>query len=67
MHSITAKHDSKITITSNNNDTTAPTENIIRSKGLNILNISVPFLALAGTKYPFTMYHTPPINYSYYY
>lgn len=30
-----------------------PVQNNIRSNGLNILKIKVPFLALAGTKYPF--------------
>ena len=38
------------TIISNNNDSPAPTPNIIKSIGLNILNISVPLLAFAGTK-----------------
>ena len=37
----------------------APEQNKIKSKGLNILNIKVPFLALAGIKYPFIKYHTP--------
>lgn len=30
-----------------------PTQNNNKSKGLKILNIKVPFLALAGIKYPF--------------
>ena len=47
------------TTASNRSDSTAPALNSIRSKGLNIFSINVPFLALAGTKYPFTMYHTP--------
>mgnify|MGYP004455291573 CR=1 FL=1 len=38
------------TIISNNNDNPAPTLNIIKSIGLNILNINVPLFALAGTK-----------------
>ena len=48
-----------LTIANANNDITTPVPNNIKSNGLNILNIKVPLLALAGTKYPFTLYHTP--------
>ena len=40
-------------IINNNIDITTPTENNIKSNGLNILNIKVPLLAFDGTKYPF--------------
>lgn len=62
----TGKHDNNIIIvllestsTNNNKVTAIPVPNIIKSNGLNILNINVPLLAFAGTKNPFTMYHTP--------
>ena len=54
---------SECTMANANNDITTPVPNNIRSNGLNILNINVPLLALAGTKYPFTLYHTPFLFY----
>jgi len=44
---------------SNITDIVIPIPSIMASIGLSIPNINVDFLVLAGTKYPFIMYHTP--------